>query len=177
MWPWGHLAVGYLCYVAIERLRSGRRPRGRPLAALALGTQFPDLVDKPLSWLSLVPAGRSLAHSLLAAALLAALAVALSRRYSGRPLGVAFGVGYLTHLLADAVRPLWLGAPGDLAFLLWPVVALPPENLMPYGEYVSTMALSPYSLVQLALVALALAAWMRGGTPARSHVRDDEAAE
>ena len=60
MLPWGHLAVGYLAYSLAVRVRSGGPPAGLAVAALAVGTQFPDLIDKPLvSWVSVLPSGRS----------------------------------------------------------------------------------------------------------------------
>lgn len=88
MWPWEHLAVGYIGYSLSVRLAGRGVPRPRPVVALAVGTQFPDLVDKPLSWtLGVLPSGHSLAHSLFAALPLATLAVtvgvALDRRRDG----------------------------------------------------------------------------------------------
>ena len=65
MWPWGHLAVGYLVYSGLSRWRFGRLPGSVATLAVALGTQLPDLVDKPLAWtVNVLASGRSLAHSL-----------------------------------------------------------------------------------------------------------------
>lgn len=58
MWPWGHAAIGYLLFSMDTRLRYGRRPGGPATILLFFGTQFPDLVDKPLAWtLPLLPSG------------------------------------------------------------------------------------------------------------------------
>jgi len=77
MWPWGHLAVGYLLWSVLVRDRRFRPPTGAETLLLAVGTQFPDAVDKPLAWsLGVLPNGRSLAHSVF-------LATALCRRRRG----------------------------------------------------------------------------------------------
>ncbi|PSQ27664.1 hypothetical protein BRD03_05435 [Halobacteriales archaeon QS_9_68_17] len=69
MWPWGHLAVGYLLYAASSRRQRARPPDGAETILIAFGTQFPDLGDKPLAWtVSVLPNGRSLAHSAFVAA-------------------------------------------------------------------------------------------------------------
>lgn len=90
MWPWGHAAVGYLLYRVLGRT-SGRTggdgpPSGPAVVALGVGTQFPDLVDKPLSWsFDLLPAGRTLAHSALIGAVFVAGLTVVATRYEGRP--------------------------------------------------------------------------------------------
>jgi len=169
MWPWGHAAVGYLLYRAGLRDRGGD-PTGPATIALGIGTQFPDLIDKPLGWtFGLLPSGRSLAHSLLTAALVIAVVYALARRYGdGAPAAAgAFGVGYVSHSLADLPPGLLVGAaPLETAgFLVWPVVPayvyageesfaahLPPEP-------------TPYLAVQFGLFAVATALWLRDGAP------------
>ena len=103
MLPWGHLAVGYLCYSLYVRLRHHPFPEGTAVFALAIGTQFPDLVDKPLAWtLGVAPSGRSVGHSLVVAAILAAIVWMLVRRYgrSGEPIAVF--ISYLSHIVVDA---------------------------------------------------------------------------
>ncbi|WP_135852532.1 metal-dependent hydrolase [Halorussus salinus] len=159
MWPWEHLAVGYLGYSLALRLAGRGAPRPWPVVALAVGTQFPDLVDKPLSWtLGVLPSGHSLAHSLFAALPLAALAVTVGvaldrwrdgttpdRRRDGDALdggrtGAAFAFGYLSHLPGDAFYPLLVGGPPNYDFLFWPVVAVPSaETGVGFAEMVRTL--------------------------------------
>ena len=57
MWPWGHLAAGYPVYTAYTRLHTGDPPADVPALVALLGTQLPDLVDKPLA---VLPTVRSL---------------------------------------------------------------------------------------------------------------------
>lgn len=126
MFPWGHAAVGYLLYAALVRYRFGERPAGAPVLALAVGTQFPDLVDKPLAWyLGVLPSGRSLAHSVFFAILLIAIVRRVARRYERRELSVAFALGYLSHLFGDVVYPIARGEWEAIRIVLWPLVPQP----------------------------------------------------
>lgn len=126
MWPWGHLAFGYLLYSLSRRsLRSGVIT-GRDVVVLAVATQLPDLIDKPLAWaLSVFPSGYALAHSVFLALPLgiAVLALAVRRRRLG--LGLAFTVGYWSHLAGDVLLAIALEKPYTITRVLWPVVVLP----------------------------------------------------
>jgi len=103
MLPWGHAAVGYLCYSFIVRVRDRRAPTGPAVLTLAVGTQLPDLIDKPLAWsLGILPSGRSLGHSLLFAVLLTIVVWVVAQRYDRQREVSALMVGHLLHVLADS---------------------------------------------------------------------------
>ncbi len=172
MWPWGHLAVGYLLYSLGRRWRGGRP--GFPEAALvALGTQAPDLVDKPLAWsLGVLPAGRTLGHSLLVAAVVLAVCHAVVAPRYGRLPVVAFGVGYLSHLLADLPPELLAGEVGRASYLLWPLLAPPPYELEPsFVAHLQAYELGPYEAFQLLLFGVAVGVWYRDGAPGLAGTR------
>jgi hypothetical protein len=98
MWPWGHLAVGYFLYSPFARARFGRPPTDRATLWLAVGTQLPDLVDKPLAWrLGVLPAARTLGHSLLTITVVSMLVYAYFERRDRAHVALAFGVGYTSH--------------------------------------------------------------------------------
>lgn len=165
MWPWGHLAAGYLLYSLGVRL-SGDRPRDYPTLALAFGTQFPDLVDKPLAWtLGVLPNGRSLTHSLLTAAvLLAVLRVVLGRRGYGS-VWAAFGVGYLSHIAGDVLVLVATDQYYFLGFLVWPLVpgyGTVEKNIFGELSRIDPTALPPASV---ALAAAVFALWAADGLP------------
>jgi hypothetical protein len=178
MWPWGHLAVGYLLSLVALRFRR-RGADGATVLLLAFGTQFPDVVDKPLTWLGALPGGRSLAHSLLVAIPLSVVVLAVARRV-GRagPVG-GFVLGYGSHLLADSYHSLAAGRLSELTFLLWPVLALPEyerdspldhlDALVHAAERVDpAVALrEPMGAFtgQVALFAIAGAIWVWSGAP------------
>ena len=177
MWPWEHLAVGYLCYSVYSHLR-GARPRGDAVVVLAFATQAPDLVDKPLAWsLSVLPSGQSLAHSLLTAAPLSAGVLALSARANRTDVGVAFALGYLSHLAGDVVYPALLGGPANVAFLAWPVVPSRADPSGPglfarfsqyFGDYVARLGepqLSGYVAMEVGLLGVVLVLWLYDGMP------------
>ncbi|WP_135820846.1 metal-dependent hydrolase [Halostella litorea] len=173
MWPWGHLAAGYLLWTALVRERRFRPPTGAEAVLLAVGTQFPDLVDKPLAWsLGVLPNGRSLAHSMFVAAAVVAVAVALARRRDRPVLGVAFGVGYGVHLATDALPTLAAGRYADLAFLAWPLLPAVEYDTDPsFAAHFLGIEPTPLFLFEIGLSAVALAVWVRDGTPGVDALR------
>lgn len=125
MWPWGHLAVGYLVYAGLAKWRFDRPPGDLETVILILATQIPDLIDKPLAWtVPVLPNGRSLGHSAFIALALIGLIGWAAKRHGRHDLGWAFGIGYVSHLLTDGLGPFLAGRWAELAFLVWPV--LPP---------------------------------------------------
>ncbi|UPV76310.1 metal-dependent hydrolase (plasmid) [Halorussus limi] len=167
MWPWGHLAVGYLLYSAFVHVSARRAPDGYATVALALGTQFPDLVDKPLAWtFGVIPNGRSLAHSLIIAVVFLAVLSVLLRLLDRGTVASAFAIGYLSHLLGDALDPLLAGDVYLLGFLAWPLVPA-----IDYGTEQSFVAhLQELSLAALAsdeglFALLTFCLWLYDGAP------------
>jgi len=172
MWPLGHAAVAYLCYSLFVRARAISPPDGLAVIVLLFGSQFPDLVDKPLSWyLGVLPTGRTLAHSLLVIGPLVVVVYLLAARYSRPEYGLAFGLGAVSHVLVDALPALWGGT--DPGFLLWPLIPVEP-----YGNGAPTVTTlfidslgDPYFLSEFVLAALALVVWRREGYPGLDVVR------
>lgn len=121
MWPWEHLAVGYVLLSVYSRGRTGTPPTELSALVLVVATQLPDLVDKPLAWQFNVLDGTAIAHSILVSLALAFVAGVVAGRV-GRPLvGTAFAIGYISHLLGDLVYPMLRGQ-GHFAWgaILWP---------------------------------------------------------
>ncbi|KPN32310.1 hypothetical protein SY89_03078 [Halolamina pelagica] len=168
MLPWGHAAVGYLSYRLYTFLRRRRPPKGVAVVALAIGTQFPDLVDKPLSWtVGILPSGRSLAHSLLVLGLVAGLLYRVSRGRSDRTRTAvfAFGFGWLAHVFADGYTIL-LGQPTCVNYLVWPLAICPYDEVdRSIIEHLLATDLTTGTLIGLALTAIASAVWVLDGAP------------
>ncbi|SFG72478.1 LexA-binding, inner membrane-associated putative hydrolase [Halopelagius inordinatus] len=182
MWPWGHLAVGYLCYTALVRLRGEGRQTSLALLAVGLGSQFPDLVDKPLAWsFAVLPSGRSLAHSLITASVIIGVAYWVGRRRGREEAAVAFGVGYVSHCLADLGPNVIFGLlRGDVeqlrwtTYLVWPLLPSPPyPNDSSFIEHLAAFEFSSYILVQFAFVGVAFLVWLlsRYFSPSGGHRR------
>ncbi len=168
MWPWGHAAVGYLLYTAYRRSRFDLRPHGVAVVALAVGTQFPDLIDKPLAWqFAILPNGRSFGHSLLIAALLLVVAWLVATRIDANESVVAFGIGYLGHLFGDALYPALAGEFYYVGFLGWPLIPAIEYDLAEGGFLTHLLALDlgPTALFELGLTVVAVALWYRHGLP------------
>lgn len=187
MWPWEHLAVGYILASLLWRAR-GRVLDGATATAVAVGTQFPDLVDKPLAWsVGVLERGISVAHSVLVAVPLCLLAIGLAHRYgdgSDLRITVGFALGYLSHIPADAVYPVLYGDGFRVDSFLWPIAAPPGD---PEGGFAAkipeflaqslALVTGPRGALFLALEALlvgtALVLWIRDGAPGVPRLRRD----
>lgn len=179
MWPWEHVAVGYLAYSIMTRAWTRRPPRdAAAVAAVGFGALFPDLVDKPLAWtFGVLPSGTSLGHSVVLALPLTA-ALALLTWHLGRPtVGVAFAIGYFLHLPSDALYgALVLGAPVTPGSFAWPLAPAAPierpgfgSNFWHYFERYLAFLTGPdgvrYLVAELLLMGGALGLWLRDGAP------------
>jgi len=182
MWPWEHVAAGYLAYSAVSRLVWGEPPSSRGALVVGVAAVAPDLVDKPLAWrLDVLPAGKSLAHSVFALLPLAAVATALGVRRGSQRGSAALVVGWGSHLAGDVVYPLVVRGDLRAEFLFWPLVpvhggtdgALPHlrELLGSFAAFLATPRGAVYLVVELGLLAVALAVWVADGTPVLSALR------
>lgn len=123
MWPWEHLALAYLFGSAVHRVAAGRGPTTAAVGAIAVASQLPDLIDKPLAWtFGVLPSGLSLGHSLLFAVPLSALVILLARTDGRATLGIVFALAYGSHLLGDATYSLLTSGELATGFLLWPLI-------------------------------------------------------
>ncbi|MFB6153492.1 MAG: metal-dependent hydrolase [Halodesulfurarchaeum sp.] len=161
MWPWGHLAVAYLTYSGLCRAREST-PTAVATVAIALGSQLPDLVDKPLAWtFGVLPTGRSLMHSAITVAVLSVVVVWVARHRDRPEPYYALALGTWTHILVDALPGL-----EKLSYLAWPLLAQPTYTLEPsFLAHVQAIALTPWFLVQAGLTVIATVVWYRDGTP------------
>lgn len=128
MWPWEHLAVGYVAYSLLKRARGSPPPDRVEVLVLAFATQLPDLVDKPLGWgTEILPSGVSFAHSYLVGVPLVVLVYLLARRRGVPRFGVAFATGYLLHTPCDILARYMLNGEVIVGALLWPLTSVPPS--------------------------------------------------
>lgn len=166
MGPVAHAALAYLLWTGAVRLLRGRPPTDAESWVLLVASQFPDLVDKPLAWsLDVLPAGRSLGHSLVTATLIVVV-LAYFLPEDRRSLVAAFGVGVVGHDLLDALAPLSRAEPEYLAYLLWPFLPQPPYEtsraLLP--TFIASVS-GEVSGVELVVFAVVIAIWVADGVP------------
>ncbi|WP_135823748.1 metal-dependent hydrolase [Halorussus ruber] len=190
MWPWEHVAFGYLLVSLYSHVVRGKSPDGRLALAAGLGALFPDLVDKPLSWtFGVFPSGYAVAHSAYVFPTFA-VALWLVLRYRGAPsLAVAFVVGHFSHLVGDVVYPFLLGDELAVSAVLWPVVTRPASpteagllarTLYYLREWLVrlwALELGPLLLFELALVGVVVAVWLYDGAPVFAEFRSMLAAQ
>lgn len=110
-------ASGYLVW------QTRRLPGVHALFVIGVGSQFPDLIDKPLAHLFfLLPRGRVGTHSLPIAIPIAALALYVAWTLNRRRAGGIFVFAYGTHLVADFHGVVLSPDPRVPTALLWPLV-------------------------------------------------------
>ncbi|SEM03367.1 metal-dependent hydrolase [Haloferax larsenii] len=176
MWPWEHLLFGYIWYSILNRAL-WRTPITDGIGlTIALSTQAPDLVDKPLSWtLGLVTSGYGPAHSLLLGLPAVLVVAGLAWTRDKARVGVALVVGYSSHLVGDVLA---LRANGPIVGrVLWPLVTYEPypsdlgflERFAVYlVTFVAQMTAPENTVLVLGYVTLCGAVavlWILDGTP------------
>jgi len=126
MWPWEHAVAGYVLLTALSLLVRRRPLTASEVALVVLGTQIPDLVDKPLAWtVPVLPGGRSLGHSLLTWAAAVGPIVVIARRIERTDAALAFLFGFLVHILTDLPPEVLAGEFSQATFVLWPLLPIP----------------------------------------------------
>lgn len=131
MWPIEHFVIAFLPAVSYVLVRDHSPPSSSLVFAVFIGSQFPDLIDKPLAYyFGLLPSGRVFMHS-LPFALPIAVCVLAYGVWTDRPrLAGGFVLAQLLHLYADNRGSLRAGlTPPDL---LWPFAAPQPRPAVPY---------------------------------------------
>jgi len=177
MWPWEHLAVGYLLLSVVVRATYERPPGEAAVFVLLIGTQLPDLVDKPLAWeFGVFAGGQALAHSAFVAVPVGAAGVLVGRSRGRTESGLALLVGYWSHLAADVADPLRYGNGIAVERILWPFVETRPysedlgvgRGLVYLREFVADLlagGVSGPNLLYLLLPGIAFALWIVDGLP------------
>jgi hypothetical protein len=184
MWPWEHVAFGYLLVSLYSHAVRRESPDGRLALAAGLGALFPDLVDKPLSWtFGVFPSGYAVAHSVYVFPTFAVALWLVFRHRGAASLAVAFVVGHLSHLVGDVVYPFLLGDELAVSAVLWPVVTRPASpteagllarTLYYLREWIVrlwALELGPLLAFELALVGVVVAVWLYDGAPVLAEFR------
>lgn len=156
MFPWGHFAIGYLVYVLYLAIRRRRLATNTEVLAVLLGTQLPDLIDKPLAWtFDVLPTGRSLGHSLLTAFVLIGLVAILLRKRDELELLAPFAIGYVVGILTDLPTSVLRGDFSRSTFVLWPLLPSPNYDTEPsFAAHFLAIEPTPLFVAQIVLFVL-----------------------
>lgn len=173
MRPIEHFVVAVVPIVGCVLVRNREFPHSRLVLVVFFGSQFPDLVDKPLAHvLFVIPSGRVFIHSVPFAAPLSLLVIGYARHTNRLQMGGGFVFAYLSHLVADNYRAL-TGADAHIPpDLLWPFVSPIPRPPVPYWAGPNSIHLhlwSLFSIVTLALVAYVVVLDIRATLTLRTH--------
>lgn len=184
MWPWEHVAVGYLAVSALAHGLAKRSPTGPEAVAVAVASLGPDLLDKPLGWeFRVFESGYGIGHSVFFAVPLA-LAAFLTARARGRTgVGVAVAVGYLLHLPGDLLYGFLYEGHVPFARVLWPLRSTSStypggfsgtlvEYLREYVHGILTGDVGPAVLLGVAAFLVCLAVWLYDGAPGLAPLFD-----
>lgn len=130
MRPHEHLLFAALPIGLYVLARHRRLPTGYTIAAVLLGTQLPDLIDKPLAWsFGVLPSGRMFAHSLVVSLPVLAVGGVLATRRGYVRWTAVFVIAYLSHIIGDFYPIIWQGT--DYYFfpnLFWPLLRANPDQ-------------------------------------------------
>lgn len=187
MWPWGHLGAAYLVYRVYVLFRQQINSQAGDLltpgvaVAVAIGSQLPDLIDKPLAWtVTVLPSGRSLGHSLITIVLVGLVIYLIGKRINAQRTVTAFLIGWLSHSLSDlgpeVIFGLLRGETTQLTwttYLLWPLLASPPyPNDSSFVSHFAQFELTLYAQSQVLVFIIASLVWYRDGSPGYRTILD-----
>lgn len=153
MLPIEHFIVAFLPVLGLTLMRHRRFPSLRVTALAFVGTQFPDLIDKPLAYqFGLLPSGRVFMHS-LPIAIPFLTVVLLYGFYTHRLyLTSIFAFSLLSHLFADNHTSLLPPNPTISSDLLWPFTqpkARPPIPHWAGADGINLLLWTGFSIVVL----------------------------
>lgn len=166
MLPWGHAAFGYILYSVYCRWNIDHPPIGLTVLTLGFGTQFPDLVDKPLRWIiPLLSYNRSIAHSLITFVIIIVVLWKQTQYQDQRSLVIAFGIGYLSHLIGDSIELVFTQEYTVLGYLFWPVTDVPESNTQGFIQFLFVVKPTPMMLAGFGLTISGIFLWVYDGLP------------
>lgn len=143
MMPWSHLFVAVFPVIVYVALRHRRLPSALLIGAVATGSQFPDLVDKPLAWgVDILINGRMFMHSLVFAIPISAAVILIATKYGNTSLGSGFVVGYLLHIPGDFYTAFVGPEQYVPRNMLWPLLAPRPITEPEFVTHPSTIQFS-----------------------------------
>ena len=155
MRPVEHFIVVFIPAVLVVVLSDRRLPTLPFVGAVFVGSQFPDLIDKPLAHVfGVIPSGRVFMHSFPTAAPVW-LVVAWYGWRTRRPrLSAAFIAGHVSHILADNYRAFQGSTPSIPPDMLWPITDAAPRPPVPYWAGPNSINLHLWTVFSITVLTL-----------------------
>ena len=160
MFPHQHFIVAVVPVVAYVIVSDRRLPTIHLMGILFLGSQFPDLVDKPLAHqFVMLPSGRVFMHSIPIVLPFLLILGVYGWQTNRLRLSLAFGFAHLSHLFTDNLTALLSSTPQIPPELLWPILSptaspVTPSWAGPGGIYVPLW--TAFSIVVLSFLVVVL---------------------
>lgn len=153
--PIEHFIVAVVPVLLYVVIRDRQLPSSRLVWIVFFGSQFPDLVDKPLAHVFFVlPSGRVFMHSLPFAVPISIGVLGYAWRTRRPRAGVAFVFAYLSHLAADNYRAFIGPNPHVPPDLLWPLVPPKPRPIVPYWAGPASINLHLWTLFSVIVLSV-----------------------
>lgn len=138
MWPSEHFVFAFLPFLVYTAVRYQRVPSGHSILLVVVGSQLPDLIDKPLAWtFAVIPSGRMLAHSIVISGPALVVGCLLALRVGWARYAVLFSFSYLSHLVGDFYSILFVGR--EYYFfpnLFWPLLEANPDQTPSFTAHI-----------------------------------------
>lgn len=153
MLPIEHLIVALSLTVGYVFVTTRQLPSLKLAAVAFVGSQFPDIIDKPLALeAGLLPTGRVGMHSLPIAVPVCGVIVLYAWKTDRVRAGVVFVIAYASHLLTDNYAALANGRiPSDL---FWPFSAPVPRPAVPYWAGPRSINVHLFTLFSIGILSI-----------------------
>jgi hypothetical protein len=162
VYPREHFLVAFVPVVVYVALRDRRRPSLGLVWVVFVGSQLPDLIDKPLgNYLDLLPSGRVFFHSLPIAIPVSVVAIVYAHKTERLRAGIAFVFAYLLHIAGDSYPSFLRSSPFAWSDLLWPLTPPTPRPEIPGWAGPNQIHVTIWTGISVVILCLALGTLVR----------------
>lgn len=172
MRPLEHFIVAALPVTAGVLLITRQRPSSTIIGATFVGSQFPDLIDKPLAFYTgLIPTGRVFMHSLPIAIPFLCVVGAYGWQTNHRAPALAFVFAHLSHIIADTYQTVLNTPLTPSPDLFWPLTAPVVRPEIPHWAGPNSLNMYLWTVFSIAVLSYVL--WWLLAVDNRPFARSD----
>lgn len=157
MRPIEHFIVAVLPLLVVVLIWKRRLPSLQFLWVVFVGSQFPDLIDKPLALeVGLIPSGRVFMHSLPTAIPVLIVIAWYGWRTRRSHLAAGFILAHLSHIVADNYHAFVGPEPSIPPDILWPFTQATPRPSLPYWAGPNSINIHLWTLFAVSVLSICL---------------------